>query len=142
MFKIDIHTHILPENLNEVTDRFSDSRFLTIDPIDASSIMLNKDGKEFRKVNCNCWDHKVRMQECDDTQVDMQVISTIPVLFSYWANDDECLTLSQFINDHIAQICREEPQRFIGLGTIPMQNPDFPCDQSDRYSQRLNSSQS
>ena len=30
MFKIDIHTHILPENLNEITDRFSDSRFLKI----------------------------------------------------------------------------------------------------------------
>ena len=104
MFKIDIHTHILPENLNEVTGRFSDPRFLKIDPIDARFIMLNKDGKEFRKVNCNCWDHKVRILECDETQIDMQVLSTLPVLFSYWAKDLECLTLCQFLNDHLLKI--------------------------------------
>ena len=104
MFKIDIHTHILPENLNEVTGKFSDSRFLRINPIDSKSIMLNKDGKEFRKVNCNCWDHKVRIKECDNTKVNIQVLSTIPVLFSYWAKDDEGLTLAQFLNDHISRI--------------------------------------
>ena len=138
MFKIDIHTHILPENLNEITSTFADNRFLKIDPINDLSSMLKKDGTAFRKVDCNCWNHKVRMQECDDTQVDMQVLTTIPVLFSYWANDDECLTLSQFLNDHIAQICREEPQRFIGLGTIPMQNTDMAISEMDRCINELN----
>ena len=132
MFKIDIHTHILPENLNEVTGRFSDSRFLKIDPIDARSIMLNKDGKEFRKVNCNCWDHNVRIKECDNTKVNIQVISTVPVLFSYWAKDDEGLTLAQFLNDHISRIIKSVPDRFIGIGTIPMQKTEFAIKEMDR----------
>ena len=138
MFKIDIHTHILPENLNEITSTFSDHRFIKIDPINDLSVMLKKEDIAFRKVDCNCWNHKVRMQECDDIQVDIQVLSTIPVLFSYWANDDECLTLSQFLNDHIAQICREEPQRFIGLGTIPMQNTKMAISEMDRCINELN----
>ena len=132
MFKIDIHTHILPENLNEVTGRFSDPRFLKIDPIDARFIMLNKDGKEFRKVNCNCWDHKERIKECDNTKVNIQVLSTIPVLFSYWAKDDEGLTLAQFLNDHISRIINNVPDRFIGIGTIPMQKTEFAIKEMDR----------
>ena len=107
MFKIDIHTHILPENLNEVTNTFSDPRFLRMDIIDNQSAMLKKDGAVFRKVDCNCWNHQKRIQECDSTSVDVQVLSTIPVLFSYWAKDDEGLTLSKFLNNHIAEVVRD-----------------------------------
>jgi len=132
LFKIDIHTHILPENLNDVTGQFIDSRFLKIDPIDETSAMLKKDGKSFRKVDCNCWNHQARINDCDYTKVNMQVLSTLPVLFCYWAKDDDCLALSQFLNDHIMQICRQEPQRFIGLGTIPMQNTDMAISEMER----------
>ena len=132
MFKIDIHTHILPENLNDVTTKFSDPRFLTIDPLDNLSAMLKKDGMAFRKVDCNCWDHKVRIQDCNATEVDMQVLSTVPVLFSYWAEDNECLILSKFINDHIASVIHAEPNRFFGLGTIPIQNTDLAIQEMDR----------
>ena len=132
MFKIDIHTHILPENLNEVTGRFSDPRFLKIESVDNISAMLHTDGLAFRKVDCNCWDHKVRIQECDSTQVDVQVLSTIPILFSYWAKDNEGLILSSFLNDHIAEVVRSTSNRFIGLGTIPMQNTDYAIQEMDR----------
>ena len=138
MFKVDIHTHILPENLNKVTGKFSDSRFLTIDRVDDTSAMLKKDGIEFRKVDCNCWNHKARIKDCDDTQIDMQVLSTLPALFSYWAKDDECFVLSQFLNDHIAQICKEESHKFIGIGTIPMQNVDYAIKEMDRCISNLN----
>jgi aminocarboxymuconate-semialdehyde decarboxylase len=137
MFKIDIHTHILPENLNEVTDTFSDSRFLHMDIIDDKTAMLRKDGKNFRKVDCNCWNHHTRMADCQHTDVDIQVLSTIPVLFSYWAKDEECLALSQFLNDHIAEICNNEPNKFLGLGTIPMQNTDMAIKEMDRCVNKL-----
>ena len=138
MFKIDIHTHILPENLNEVTNSFSDPRFLRMELIDDQSAMLKKDGEAFRKVDCNCWNHQKRIQECDTTRVDVQVLSTIPVLFSYWAKDDEGLMLSRFLNDHIAKVVRDAPKRFIGLGTVPMQNIDLAIEEMDRCITKLN----
>ena len=138
MFKIDIHTHILPENLNEVTNSFSDPRFLRMELIDDQSAMLKKDGEAFRKVDCNCWNYKKRIQECDTTRVDVQVLSTIPVLFSYWAKDDEGLMLSRFLNDHIAKVVRTAPRRFIGLGTVPMQNIDLAIEEMDRCITKLN----
>ena len=103
-----------------------------MDSIDDQSAMLKKDGAAFRKVDCNCWNHQKRIQECDSTSVDVQVLSTIPVLFSYWAKDDEGLTLSKFLNNHIAEFVRDEPNRFIGLGTIPMQNTDLAIEEMDR----------
>ena len=132
MFKIDIHTHILPANLNEITGKYADPRYLRLDPIDNLSAMLKKDGISFRKVDCNCWDDKVRIEECDYVDVNMQVLSTVPALFSYWAQDDECLTLSQFLNDHIAAVTQNAPNRFIGIGTIPMQNTDYAIQEMDR----------
>ena len=67
MFKIDIHTHILPENLNDLTNTFSDTRFLRMDVIDEKSAMLLKDDKAFRQVDCNCWSHHARNNDCKET---------------------------------------------------------------------------
>ena len=67
----------------------------------------------------------------------MQVLSTIPVLFSYWAKDDEGLTLSKFLNNHIAEVVRDEPNRFIGLGTVPLQNPNMAITEMDRIVNEL-----
>ena len=138
MFKIDIHTHILPENLNEITDTFSDSRFLRFDYIDSKSGKLQKDGLSFRQISCNCWDLSVRKTDCDKTNVDIQVLSTLPVLFSYWAQDDESLILARFLNDHIYNCAIKEPNRFIGLGTIPMQNTNMAIEEMDRCINTLN----
>jgi len=138
MFKIDIHTHILPENLNELTNSFSDSRFLKMDAIDNKSAMLRKDDKAFRKVDCNCWNFHTRINDCEKTQTDVQVLSTIPVLFSYWAKDLECLSLAKFLNNHIAEICNNNSRNFLGLGTIPMQNTELAINEMDRCVNVLN----
>jgi aminocarboxymuconate-semialdehyde decarboxylase len=47
------------------------------------------------------------------------------VMFSYWAKGKDALDLSRMLNDHIAATVLERPKRFIGLGTIPMQDPDL-----------------
>ena len=132
MFKIDIHTHILPGDLNELTKTFSDPRFLQLNKLDEQNAILKKDQQSFRKVGCNCWHAPERIADCNKTDVDMQVLSTIPVLFSYWAGDAECLKLSQFLNDHISHTVQENPEYFLGLGTIPMQNADLAIQEMDR----------
>lgn len=138
MFKIDIHTHIIPSNLNQITANFSDPRFLKINFGDNNNAILEKDNKLFREVSCNCWDHKIRIKECKELEVNIQVLSTMPALFSYWAKLDECLLLSKFLNDHISQVCSSNPNSFLGLGTIPMQNTDVAISEIDRCINDLN----
>jgi aminocarboxymuconate-semialdehyde decarboxylase len=44
-------------------------------------------------------------------------------MFSYWAKPRDTLDLSRLLNDHIASLVGEYPTRFVGLGTLPMQEP-------------------
>ena len=68
----------------------------------------------FRAIEANCWSPEVRIEECNATNVDVQVLSTVPVLFNYSAKPDVCLEISQFLNNHIDDICKRHPDRFIG----------------------------
>jgi aminocarboxymuconate-semialdehyde decarboxylase len=81
----------------------------------------------FRDINANCWDPAVRIDEMNASGVSMQVLSTVPVMFSYWAKATDAWDLSKLLNDHIAEICQQSPARFIGLGTIPMQDAELAC---------------
>ena len=83
------------------------------------------DDKFFREIEDNCWSPATRIKQCNQHQVDVQVLSTIPVMFSYWAKPDDTLDLAKFLNDHIAGIVQDYPDRFIGLGTLPMQAPEL-----------------
>ena len=55
----------------------------------------------------------------------VQVLSTVPVMFSYWAKPDDALAMSRFLNDQLCESIKKHPTRFIGLGTVPMQAPDL-----------------
>lgn len=128
MLTIDIHTHILPENIPNWKEKFGYGGFIQLDHIvkngkhGCCARMMRDDGKFFREIEDNCWSAETRMKECDAQDVHIQVLSTVPVMFSYWAKPQDCLEVSVFLNDHIAGICKRFPERFIGLGTIPMQD--------------------
>ena len=72
------------------------------------------DGKPFRSVQSTTWSPEDRMRDCDNTKVTVQVLSTVPVMFSYWAKPEDALDLARYLNDHIAQVVGENPKRFIG----------------------------
>lgn len=123
MFRIDIHTHILPRDIPRWKDKFGYGGFIQLDhykPCCAS--MVRDDGTSFRDVDENCWSPEIRIEQCDASGVNVQVLSTVPVMFSYWARADDGAEIARFLNDHIADVVSEFPLRFIGLGTVPMQD--------------------
>ena len=73
----------------------------------------------------------------DDTKVDMQVLSTIPVLFNYWAKASDGHETSRFFNDHIAETVDKQPKRFIGIGTVPLQDVDLAIKEMERCVKEL-----
>src|SRR5688572_5709152 len=97
-FKIDIHTHILPRDIPRWSQKFGYGGFIELDHIlpERANMMIGE--KLFREIQCNCWDAKQRMKECDGHDVDVQVLSTIPVLFNYWAKPEDALETARFLN--------------------------------------------
>jgi aminocarboxymuconate-semialdehyde decarboxylase len=126
MLKIDIHTHILPKEIPDWKERFGYGGFIKLQhhkPCCAR--MLKDDGHFFREVEENVWSAEKRIEELDIFAVDVQVLSTVPVMFGYWAKPLDATETSKFLNDGIAEIVEKFPKRFVGLGTVPMQKTNL-----------------
>jgi aminocarboxymuconate-semialdehyde decarboxylase len=133
MLKIDVHTHILPKDIPDWKSKFGYGGFITLDHYKpCCARMLRDDGKEFRDIDENCWSPEKRIKEIDDVGVRVQVLSTVPVMFSYWAKPQDGLEVAKFLNDLIADVVTEFPLRFVGLGTVPMQDPRLALDELQR----------
>jgi len=132
MLKIDIHTHIIPEHLPNFKEKYGYGGFINLDHHKPCCARMMMDDKFFREIQDNCWDPAKRIQECNHHHIDVQVLSTIPVMFSYWAKPMDVLDLSMFLNDHLADIVHRYPKRFVGLGTVPLQHPELAIKELER----------
>ncbi|MDI1243562.1 MAG: amidohydrolase family protein [bacterium] len=131
--KIDVHTHILPKDIPDWKDRFGYGGFIRLDHYrPCCARMVRDDGKKFRDIEANCWDPATRIEEMDASGVVVQVLSTVPVMFSYWAKAADGLEIAKFLNDHIADIAAEYPLRFVGLGTVPLQDVSLAVSELER----------
>lgn len=73
----------------------------------------------------------------DREGVDIQVLSPIPVTFSYWAPPEQAEMMAKIQNDFIAETVNEYPDRFAGLGTVPMQDSETAIREMDRCMNEL-----
>ncbi len=111
--------------------KFGYGEFIHLEHRNCKACMMKGD-KLFREVEENCFDVSLRKKEMDETDVSVQVLSTIPVLFNYWAKPKDGLETSRFFNDHMAESVAKNPDRFIAIGTVPMQDIDLAIKEMER----------
>ena len=119
-----MHSHILPKTMPNWTQKFGYGKFIHLEPNTDGSANMMQGGQFFRRIVENCWDAPLRIEEYKPFHTQVQVVCTIPVMFSYWAKTADALELSRFLNDHIAELVQRYPKNYIGLATIPMQDAE------------------
>jgi aminocarboxymuconate-semialdehyde decarboxylase len=133
MLKIDVHTHILPKELPNWSKKFGYGGFIQLHQSGPGCARMAKDtGESFREIQENCWRPEKRIEEMDAAAVTVQVLSTVPVMFSYWAKPQDGRDVAAFLNDQIADVVSEFPLRFVGLGTVPLQDTTLAIKELER----------
>lgn len=132
MFTIDTHTHIIPKHLPDFAKQFGYGEFIQLDHHAPGRAWMMQGDRRFREITDNCWDPAVRIREMEEHQADMQVICTIPVMFSYWAKAQDGLAISRFLNDDIVSTVNAHPGKFVGLATVPLQDTSLAVKELER----------
>ena len=133
MLKIDVHTHILPRDIPNWKRKFGYGGFIQLEHSGPGCALMKKDdGQSFREVDENCWNPERRIEQMDETGVTVQVLSTVPVMFSYWSRPADGAEIAKYLNHQIADVVAEFPLRFVGLGTVPLQRADLAVKELER----------
>lgn len=134
---VDLHTHILPERWEDLDRKYGYGGFVRLEHCSPCRARMLIGDQFFREIDDRCWSPSRRIADCDSHGVDLQVLSTVPVMFSYWAKAHDALDLSRMLNDHLAGAVASHPGRFAALGTVPMQDPESACRELDRCMNEL-----
>ena len=137
MLKIDTHAHYLPRDWPDLAAKYGDNRFPVIHHGDDGRHRIYKDGKFFREIWPKTWDPQIRIDDYAGFGVQVQVLSTVPVMFSEWARPHQALELHRALNDHMAQTCRDYPRHYAGIGTVPLQSPQLAIRELERCMDEL-----
>ena len=125
MLKIDMHSHIIPKNLPDWEKKFGYEGFIRLEHHKPSWANMMQGDNFFREINHNCWDPETRINEYEKYATQVQVVCTIPVLFAYFSKPKDGLEVARFLNDDLANLVNKYPKKYIGLGSLPMQDTEL-----------------
>ncbi len=132
MLKIDSHTHIIPRKLPNWAEKFGYGDFIYLQHHRKGMAKMMRGNQFFREIGENCWNPELRIREYERFNTQVQVVCTIPVMFSYWARPIDGLEISRFLNDHLADLVHKYPRHYVGLGTLPMQDTELAIQELER----------
>ena len=121
---IDIHTHIVPEKFPPYAGKGKDVPWPSMADADACHKHVMISGKLYRTVSDGSWSVPRRIDEMGGMGVTRQAISPMPELLSYWLPLEDAKAMIRYLNEVIAEMIAAAPERFVGLGCVPLQDTD------------------
>ncbi len=80
---------------------------------------------------------EVRLKDMDRMGIDIQAVSPAPNQTYYWTEPGLGAEVSRMVNDRLAEIVATWPDRFVGLGTVPLQNVELAMIELERCVKQL-----
>ncbi len=81
------------------------------------------------------YDPALQVAEMDRRRIDLAAVSPFPGLMQYYLDKDEALSLHRMVNDSIADLVAMHPSRYVGLATVPLQDPGLAIQELERAMQ-------
>jgi aminocarboxymuconate-semialdehyde decarboxylase len=121
---IDVHAHILTEEMMRRMRSEAPDIGPTLSEVDEEGGVLTVGSIVQRPFPRGAWDLEKRLRDMDEAEVDVQVLSVCPQTFLYDRDPALTATLSSIQNEEIAKVVSQHPDRFLGIATLPMQDPE------------------
>lgn len=118
---VDVHTHVVPDRFPDPVGAEPAWPTMRHGADGAAEILIS--GRVFRTVDRRSFDVDARLADMDRDGIDVQVLSPMPELLSYWFAPDAAAALAEGVNGHIAAMVARAPDRFRGFAMVPLQEP-------------------
>jgi aminocarboxymuconate-semialdehyde decarboxylase len=121
--RIDVHTHVVPARWDDWAARFGGGSWPRLVGRDACHATIMTGDRFFRDIDDRAWDATRRIEDMDRLGIDVQALSPPPVMFCYWAEAKAAQAFARLQNENVAAIAARHPRRFLGMATVPLQDP-------------------
>jgi aminocarboxymuconate-semialdehyde decarboxylase len=134
--RVDIHCHYLnPDAAAKVAPLNPAQHEMQVKFANALTRETNKKQHADRAPKLS--DIAVRLKDMDRMGVDIQAVSPAPNQTYYWTEPGTGQELARMVNERIAEIVGKWPDRFVGLGTVPLQDPDLAVSELEHAVRKL-----
>jgi aminocarboxymuconate-semialdehyde decarboxylase len=118
---VDLHCHYLNPVVNAKTAHLDLGKY---DPttVFADDLTRETNVKQMKTRAPKLTGVTERLQDMDRMGVDIQAICPAPYQFFYWTEADYGAELAREVNEGIARIAADRPDRFVGMGSVPLQD--------------------
>jgi aminocarboxymuconate-semialdehyde decarboxylase len=132
---VDIHCHVLtPEAVALVKDVFDPTREAMLTFANEATRAVNR--KQEETIRSQLTSVETRLRDMDRDGIDIQAISPSPQYY-YWAEPELGRETARLVNNRIAEIVASHPDRFVGMGTVPLQAPALAVAELERMVKEL-----
>ncbi len=127
---IDVHCHYLNPAISAKTADLQMSKH------DPSVIYANELTRETNVAQMKDRASKLtgtdeRLQDMDRMGIDIQAISPAPFQYFYFVEAERGAALAREVNEGIARLVADTPARFVGMGSVPLQNAELAVQEMD-----------
>jgi aminocarboxymuconate-semialdehyde decarboxylase len=120
--KIDIHCHYLNRDVAAKVAHLNPSQHEPSVTF-ANALTREVNVKQMKDRAAMLSEVELRLKHMDRMGIDIQAVSPAPNQTYYWTDPGLGAELARAVNERIAQIAGRWPDRFVGLGTVPLQDP-------------------